>query len=569
VTQSGQGDEPSARPAREGIVLPSDGGEPLLPGMTGANAAQQDAGGHTPPAIPSGGQSWGAGGGYPESSGGQAWPEAGAQAWHEPEQSAPSHGAGWDSAPQPSGGAGPLPPENAPAPGHGTPFTGYQQQDGGYQQQYDPYAGQGGQGTHGGYDAQQPGSHAADGYAANGYGQAGNGGADEGATQYLPPVPGGGHGEAATQYIPPVASGAMPPELSHEPGHYPGQAAQGRPPQGQAGPPYGGAPAPASGSDAEATQFMAPVAAHDGGPYGGQGDAGRQGMGQGDPEDRTPPAEFDNLFRTDSGAESPGSTQQFPRYQQGAQDRGGYQQAPAAPYGGGPAGGGSQGGGGDQWGTPDAGPAPRRRSGSRVPLIAAVGIGIVVLGVGAGALLSGGGGDDDKAGGQTASPSAPATQDSASASADPAKAQAVALDQLLSESGNSRASVIKAAGEVKACTNLANAATDLRDASQQRKDLVTKLSQLAVDQLPDHAALTAALNSAWQASASADSHYAAWADQTAGKNGCKKGQARTTGQTAAGNRASGTASTQKAKASELWNTIAETYGLTQRQPTQL
>ncbi|MBK3633179.1 hypothetical protein JHN52_09495, partial [Streptomyces sp. MBT97] len=34
MTQSGQGEEPSAQPAREGIVLPSDGGEPLLPGMT-------------------------------------------------------------------------------------------------------------------------------------------------------------------------------------------------------------------------------------------------------------------------------------------------------------------------------------------------------------------------------------------------------------------------------------------------------------------------------------------------------------------------------------------------------
>ena len=33
MTQSGQGEEPSARQAREGIVLPSDGGEPLLPGL--------------------------------------------------------------------------------------------------------------------------------------------------------------------------------------------------------------------------------------------------------------------------------------------------------------------------------------------------------------------------------------------------------------------------------------------------------------------------------------------------------------------------------------------------------
>lgn len=49
MTQSGQGEQPSARTAREGIVLPSDGGEPLLPGMTGDRAV---------PAVPAGGQTW-------------------------------------------------------------------------------------------------------------------------------------------------------------------------------------------------------------------------------------------------------------------------------------------------------------------------------------------------------------------------------------------------------------------------------------------------------------------------------------------------------------------------------
>lgn len=46
MTQNGQGEEPSPRPAREGIVLPSDGSAPLLPG--------------TPPdhTTPAGGQSW-------------------------------------------------------------------------------------------------------------------------------------------------------------------------------------------------------------------------------------------------------------------------------------------------------------------------------------------------------------------------------------------------------------------------------------------------------------------------------------------------------------------------------
>lgn len=49
MTQSGQGEEPSAQPAREGIVLPSDGGEPLLPGAAGTPG----------PAAPAGGQAWG------------------------------------------------------------------------------------------------------------------------------------------------------------------------------------------------------------------------------------------------------------------------------------------------------------------------------------------------------------------------------------------------------------------------------------------------------------------------------------------------------------------------------
>ena len=47
MTQSGQGEEPSARPAREGIVLPSDGGEPLLPGQTGGYGSPQP--GYGPP----------------------------------------------------------------------------------------------------------------------------------------------------------------------------------------------------------------------------------------------------------------------------------------------------------------------------------------------------------------------------------------------------------------------------------------------------------------------------------------------------------------------------------------
>ncbi|MEU1318462.1 hypothetical protein, partial [Streptomyces tibetensis] len=398
----------------------------------------------------------------------------------------------------------------------------------------------------GAYGAGQPAAGGAYGAPGGGAPQQSYGGAplpapaDEGATQYIPPVAGDAAAtqylppvaqaadEGATQYIPPVSPGALPPERpageDPEATRYLGTG----PLAGAGAGPLPSGPHP----DAEATQYIPPV------PGGS----------------KQPPAEFDNLFRSDQGVDSPaGATQQMPRIEQPRPQPayGGAPQPSHAP----PAGGRSRGG----------------RSGSRVPVIAAVGIGIAVLGVGAGALLAGGGGGGDEDGGdkKTVAASAPATDGSASPSADPARAQAVELDKLLSDSGNSRSTVINAVADVRGCDNLPQAAKNLRDAAKQRSGLVTRLSGIEVDKLPDHAALTTALTKAWQASASADNHYAAWADQTAGKKGCKKGQARATNQTLAGNRASGVASTEKAKAAGLWNGIAKKYGLTERQPTQL
>ncbi|MFH8771849.1 hypothetical protein [Streptomyces sp. NPDC017958] len=570
MTQSGQGEEPSARPAHEGIVLPSDGGEPLLPGMASAPAPA--------PAAPTGGQAWGGTWGpgaqqAPQPD--QGWPPAAAQQWGTPDQ-------------QPAGnGPGPLPPEGAPAPSYGGQAygsAGQAQAYGGDQQQYG--AGQqhqygGGQQPQGDagrspaygapdpYRQQYPASPApsaplppADAYAAHGAAAQGatlppavpeaypaaslpptadgatqyippvTGGAapmpglaaapasvDEGATQYLPPVPAAPVDEGATQYIPPVAPGALPPESAGEETRFLGRV-----------------PQPAAPSDADATQYIP--------PFTGQAPGG----------DRQPPAEFDNLFRGGpGGGESPaGSTQQMPRIQPN-----GYP-GPAQP----------------SYIQPidmdeDDGGRRGGRTGSRVPLIAAVGVGIIIVGFGVGAMFSGGGGDEgnDK---KTVAAASPATQDSASAAADPAQQQAAALDKLLADSGSSRASVIQAVANVRRCNNLGQSASDLRDAAKQRADLVARLGKLSVDKLPNNAALTAALTKAWQASAAADNHYAAWADQVGGgRKGCHKGQARGTAQTQAGNRESGTASAQKVKAAALWNTIAQKYGLTQRQPTQL
>ncbi|MEZ3177257.1 hypothetical protein KYY02_00585 [Streptomyces pimonensis] len=600
MTQSGQGEEPSARPAREGIVLPSDGGGPMPPGMTTGPAAPGGADGRSP------------GGGFPVSAppGGQAWGTPWGHGQQNPpppsgqERQPPSDG-GW-GAPEPSPwGAqhppGPLPPEGAPNHGghhlpyaagdayggHGSDATPSHlpQPDAGYGGSTPP--GPRGNVPHGGAAPYAAGASFQNGYGAaaqNGYGApqyppavapdglegvtqympsvpaAGDEGAtqfippvsaagDEGATQFIPPVPAAGD-EGATQLMPPVGPGMLPPEMpahGSEAGGY-----RGVPPQNTSGV----APLPATGHpDAEATQYIAPVTDQ---PPGQSYGAPPPGDG-----DRQPPAEFDNLFRSDAAGGPAGSTQQLPRVEHGRPARGA--RVPAD----GPTGPASAGGRGGR-GRGGSGGRGSGRTGSRVPLIAAVGIGIAVLGVGAGALLGNPGGADDGGDGQTVSATAPASDGaSASPSADPAREQAVALDKLLADSGDSRTAVINAVADVKACRDLGRAAADLREAAGQRTRLVTDLSGLAVDELPDHEALTTALTKAWEASASADNHYAAWADQTAGKKGCKKGQARTTGQTQAGNRASGTATAEKQKAAELWNVIAKQYGLTERQPTQL
>ncbi|MEH0545067.1 hypothetical protein QA802_18840 [Streptomyces sp. B21-105] len=648
MTQSGQGEEPSAQPAREGIVLPSDGGAPLLPGTTpdvrrpaarpqpqpdapsephpggydGGPYGQQPYGQAEAP-QPYGQQPYTQGDGQqpygrqqpgygqqpehgPESqygrqpgygrqpeygqpaqaggqtAGGQTW---GQQSWG-PDQQSP--------VPQQPDGSWPLPPDQAhpqhqpqQQPEQQNPHQPEQRNQWGVPQQ-DPWddgrrAGAGPLPPEGApapaapaYGQGRPGAPLPPVAAATAPGDEGAtqyippvpaAPADEGATQYLPPIPAAPADEGATQYIPPVVPGALPPEAPAESTHY-----LGRTPQHPAPPHTQGAPGsmPGGHPDAEATQYIPPVAA--------QGAGDRQ----------QPPAGFESLFRDEPAGDGPaGSTQLLPLFTDpdapapapaGRPGRGapaarsaqsGYAPPaytpPAYTPPGDPSAGGRRGTRNDD----DGGRGRGDRTGSRVPLFAAIGVALVVVGVGAGAMLGGGsdGGDDNK----TVAASGPATGQSGSASSDGAGEQAAELDKLLADSGSSRASVISAVADVKACGDLARAATDLRDASKQRAGLVTRLSGLKVDRLPDHTALTAALTKAWQASASADDHYAAWADQIANdkKKNCKKGSARTTGETQAGNRASGTASAQKAQAAKLWNAIARKYGLTERQPTQL
>ncbi|MEU6865107.1 hypothetical protein ABZ924_17775, partial [Streptomyces sp. NPDC046876] len=353
---------------------------------------------------------------------------------------------------------------------------------------------------------------------------------DEAATQYIPPVPAGpaapGHDEAATQYIPPVPAGPAAP-----------------------------------GHDEAATQYIPPVT------------DGLDG--------------FDGLFRGDAGSD--GHTQQLPPIQEPVLRQ--QQPRPYPPRGSGqgpvPAPAQQQ----FRQQPPPQGPPqqqfappPPPEAARRVPpaVIAAVVIGLAVVGLGVGALLSDGKKQNNDPAAAAATPSAGSSAAAAGeAPVDPAKSQAVQLDKLLADSNDSRASVIKAVDDIKACRNLDSAADDLRDAARQREELVTRLQDVTMDQLPDNQKLSAALTKAWKASADADNSYAAWADDIGGgggdgkgdkgdkKGGCKDGHARSTGNSTAGDRSSAEATRAKESAATMWNTIAAKYALTKRDKSQL
>ncbi|WP_438270685.1 hypothetical protein [Streptomyces platensis] len=609
MTQSGQGHDPqnsAAGPAREGIVLPANG-EPWVPDQQAA-----------PPAGQPWGQPWGPG---QQAAAPQPYGEASAQGQPAPQQGygqGPQQGYGQGpqqdyapaQAPQPQGGQGfpappqgqqhpampPSAPQQAPQqqpqpqpgfdaeatallppgaqPGQGAPGAlppegpqSYGQQI--PQQQYgqqaqQPYGQQPPQ-------AQQPQQH---------YGQQPLGPSGElvRATQQtgapLPPASGDAE---ATALIPPVGapgSAPLPPEAASRPetpdesttmlrAIKPNQGGpQGRPmPQSQPMPGAQGA------GDAEATQLIAPVGA--GGPPPPPG--APYGVRPGAPGDRPTPSEFDGLFRDGPGAPgqagpaaAPDSTAQLPRFEDpgrppyGQQGQGYGQQFPP-------------GGGYDQPASYDDDGGSGRR---RLAPAAIVGIIIVALagaGLGLGWALSGGSSEDttkkkDSGADTTKAAKEPEKQKPAP---DPAQAQAKGLDALLGDSNNSRSSVINAVNGIRTCHDLGGAAKDLRAAAGQRNDLVKRLQQLPVDKIPNHDRLTAALTKAWQSSASADNHYAAWAGQVGGKKGCHKGKARVTRQTAQGNTASGQATLAKKQAAEIWNPLAQKYGLTERRPEQL
>jgi hypothetical protein len=375
------------------------------------------------------------------------------------------------------------------------------------------------------------------------------------ATQVLPPYPAEGPG------VPGYAPGPNP-------GYGPGPGEPQAPAEAtQLLPPYPAAQPDLSGDHhtavlrpvrADAIPPATPVHPHPHSqapaPAPAPGGTGGYGYPQ-EPAPTAPPEEFDHLYRSDTPAPAaaPRTPRSGPAQQPyGAQQPpGGYQPPFEMSY---------------------EDPPERRRRLSPAAVIGIVVAGCAVLGLAAGALLSGGGGGGHPSAGPTSSASAgssPGKASSSAAAADPAKAQAQKLSALLKTSGGSRSAVVTAVENVKECKQLGKSASDLRAAAKARGTLVTRLGRLDVSDLPNHQQLTDELTNAWKASASADNHYASWADQAGHKHGCRGGHARGTGQTQAGDRDSGTASTAKARAVKLWNAIADKYGLPERTAAQI
>jgi len=236
----------------------------------------------------------------------------------------------------------------------------------------------------------------------------------------------------------------------------------------------------------------------------------------------------------------------------------GYGSTPVPGFGGGYDNGGYGNGYGDGY---DQG--PRRSRFSPKAIAITVVAACAVIGVCAAAALSGGSSGTPSADGTAAASS------SAAAGSGDAQAQAQALSDLLGTAASSRSEVIAASSAIAHCKDLDSSIAALHDAAGQRRTLVSKLGALQVDQLPDGAQLVTLLTQGWQASASADEHYAAWGTGSKGSCAGKKHKPAAGGERNAAIQASGTASEAKKKAASLWNAIAAKYGLPTRDEYQL
>ena len=303
------------------------------------------------------------------------------------------------------------------------------------------------------------------------------------------------------------------------------------------------------------------------------------------------------------GYQQPGPPQPWPQAPTGAlppappgAPAGGYQAGGQYPPGSAPAGGGYQGpyqngqygGGQGQYGgygqgqfppgvqygpdgMPLGGGSGPRRGGlpfrlSKGPIIALAAVGVVVIAV-VGFMLSSHGKTAANAGASMSASGSPTGTSSASAIAKTQHQAAVALSQLLSQSGGDRTDVGNAYTDVSTCgKDLAKDATVFNKAAANRRTLLAKLAKLPGRSALSQEMLTD-LTNAWQASATVDADLAKWADSAAGH--CNKKTVTKAKTYTVTLPFDNKATVNKNAFVELWNPLAKKNGLPKVQPSQI
>ncbi|GAA2805143.1 hypothetical protein GCM10010441_32460 [Kitasatospora paracochleata] len=355
--------------------------------------------------------------------------------------------------------------------------------------------------------------------------------------QAAPPVT----GQGGPEYWGPPPPGAVPPQAAAPTGE--ASETQYLPPYPAADPTVGGGmPAPGQTFGGQPGQPYP----QQGQSFGGQTFGGQPAPGQtfgGQPGQPYPQQGQSFGGQTFGGQPAPGQTFGGQPYGQPAPP--GY--APAEPY---------------QEAAPSRKPDQKLIIGGAIAAVAVVGILVAVLTSGGD---GGGSGAKQPVAKASAAQSAPAP--AGGAVTPEMKAQAQALSDLLGTASASRQAVVGAVASVGKCENLPDAQAKLTSAATQRQDLLTKLGGLKVDLLPDGAKLTQQLQAAWQASATADSEYAAWAGDASA--GCDPAKVKDNPHLKNANDASGQATTAKTQASDLWNAVAGKTGLPTKDKSEL
>lgn len=150
---------------------------------------------------------------------------------------------------------------------------------------------------------------------------------------------------------------------------------------------------------------------------------------------------------------------------------------------------------------------------------------------------------------------------------------AIRLENILDQSSKGRGQVGKTVGDVRSCSITPNtAAIEIDQVVANRRTVLSSITSLTNNAGPDGSALIGSLQSAIQNSIDADIYYASWMRYLYSRYyytypiGCPSGSAPTNSDYDMAVEASGRASASKQQFVDLFNPIAESFGLTTWDP---